>query len=157
MLKVQINKGGSVPFNCRVAAKDFCGDDFLDNGKFIGDLEISGEVVNDGSKSEVRGKINCRKEFICDRCLSEAAENQQIDFAEEIDGADVVDGLFDMTELVRDTLIASQPIQNLCRADCKGLCPVCGKNLNDGVCDCERISVDPRLAPLIDFKSIEEV
>lgn len=157
MLKVQISRGGSVPFEFKVGANLFCGENFLDNGKFIGDIEISGEIVDDGLKCVTRGKIKCRKQFSCDRCLTLATVNQVIDFDEEIEGADIVDDCVELTELVRDNLIASQPIQSLCKADCRGLCPVCGKNLNDGACECEKFKVDPRLAPLMNFKSFEEV
>ena len=152
MLKVQIFKGASVSFNFKISAEEFCKGDFLDNGKFTGELEITGEVVNETSNVVIRGKIKCCKEFTCDRCLSESTENQIHEFEEEIDGAEIVDDLIDISELVRDVLIASQPIQSLCKADCKGLCPICGQNLNDGECSCNRLSVDPRLAPLINFK-----
>jgi uncharacterized protein len=40
------------------------------------------------------------------------------------------------------------PYKSLCREDCRGLCPLCGKNLNEGLCGCNRKSVDPRLAIL---------
>ena len=152
MLKVQIFRGACVPFDFKISAEKFCSEDFLDNGKFTGDLEITGEVVNETANVVVRGKIKCCKEFTCDRCLSESTENQIHEFEEEIDSAEIVENLFDIAELVRDILIASQPIQNLCKADCKGLCPVCGQNLNDGECSCQRLSVDPRLAPLMNFK-----
>ena len=36
----------------------------------------------------------------------------------------------------------------LCREDCKGLCPVCGKDLNDGDCGCDRTERDPRFESL---------
>ena len=156
MLKVQIFKGESVPFEFKLSAEKFCSGDFLDNGKFIGELKISGETVNNGAETIVRGKIKCCKEFNCDRCLALSTVNQIHEFEEEIDSAEIVEDLFDIGELVRDILIASQPIQNLCKADCKGLCPVCGQNLNDGECSCQRLSVDPRLAPLMNFK-VEEV
>lgn len=152
MLKVQIFKGAVVPFDFKISANKFCKEDFLDNGKFIGDVEISGEVVNESANVVIRGKIKCCKQFNCDRCLSESTENQIHEFEEEIDGAEIVEDLIDITELVKDNLIASQPIQSLCKADCKGLCPVCGQNLNDGECNCERLNVDPRLAPLMNFK-----
>lgn len=152
MFKVQIFKGAVVPFNFKISAEKFFKEDFLDNGKFIGDVEIFGEIVNETANVVIRGKIKCQKEFTCDRCLSAATENQIHDFEEEIDGAEIVDDLIDITELVRDILIASQPIQSLCKADCKGLCPVCGQNLNDGECNCNRLNVDPRLAPLMNFK-----
>ena len=40
------------------------------------------------------------------------------------------------------------PVRFLCREDCKGLCQRCGKNLNEGACDCTEREIDPRLAPL---------
>ena len=156
MLKVQIFKGEVSHFNFNLSAEKFCNEDFLDNGKFIGELEISGEVVNENENVVIRGKIKCCKEFTCDRCLSESTEKQIHEFEEEIDSAEIADDMVDITEIVRDILIASQPMKNLCKADCKGLCPVCGQNLNDGECNCNRLSVDPRLAPLMNFKKFEE-
>ena len=43
------------------------------------------------------------------------------------------------------------PVAPLCREDCKGLCPVCGTNLNDGQCACTPDTDDPRMAPLRDL------
>lgn len=54
----------------------------------------------------------------------------------------------DLTPLIREEGILAVPIQALCTSDCKGLCPQCGQNLNEGACDCQHDSVDPRLAPL---------
>lgn len=153
MLKVQILKGEIVPFSFKISAENFCSKDLLDNGKFIGEIEISGETVNENENVVIRGKINCCKEFTCDRCLALSTEKQIHEFEEEIESAEIVENLFDIEELVRDTLVASQSLKNLCKADCKGLCPVCGQNLNDGECNCDRLSVDPRLAPLMNFKS----
>ena len=147
MLKIQIGSGAVAPFEFKVSAEKFCGEDFLDNGKFSGEIKIIGEVLND-KKLTARGKIFCQKEFTCDRCLSDATEKQVIDFDEELDGAEIVENFVDISELVRDILIASQPIQNLCKIDCKGLCPTCGKNLNEGDCGCDRFIPDPRLAIL---------
>lgn len=146
MLKIQIGNGVVVPFEFKFSAEEFCGEDFSDNGKFTGEIKVLGEVLNDEENLKVRGKIFCRKEFICDRCLSDVAENQVHEFDEKLDDAEVIDGFVDITELVRDVVIASQPIQNLCKIGCKGLCPNCGKNLNEGDCGCDRFIPDPRLA-----------
>ena len=62
----------------------------------------------------------------------------------------------DAGELVREDIILSLPYRFLCREDCKGLCPVCGKNLNTGSCGCRSGKVDPRLEilkKLIDDKA----
>lgn len=161
MLKVSIGKGVDTQFNFEESAesffgKDFSEDDFFsDEEKFIGQIKVDGEIVNDGSSLSIRGKILCRKKFICDRCLTPSEEDQVQEFDEEIDESDIVDGMFDITELVKDTLIAAQPIKNLCKSDCKGLCPDCGRNLNDGECDCNKTKIDPRLAPMLKFKGID--
>jgi uncharacterized protein len=54
----------------------------------------------------------------------------------------------DLTPIVREDFLLSIPIQTLCRPDCKGLCPQCGKNWNEGPCDCPSDEVDPRWAGL---------
>ena len=47
-----------------------------------------------------------------------------------------------------EQFVLSLPMKPLCRHECKGLCAVCGTNLNRGACDCKRDWEDPRLAPL---------
>jgi uncharacterized protein len=155
MLKVQIGKGVSTQFSFDESAESLIDGDFSGDIRFVGKVEVVGEIVNDGSTLKIFGKICCRRKFFCDRCLVEAEENQVNEFDEEIGQAEIADGLLDITELVRDTLIAAQPIKNLCKPDCKGLCPKCGQNLNLGECNCHRESVDPRLAPLLRFDSVE--
>lgn len=46
----------------------------------------------------------------------------------------------------------AMPVKPLCGDDCKGLCPHCGQNLNDGECSCEETPVDSRLAVLKNIK-----
>jgi uncharacterized protein len=50
----------------------------------------------------------------------------------------------DLTEPVRQSIIVSLPLKPLCREDCKGLCPQCGANWNEGLCDCETEVIDNR-------------
>ena len=147
MPKVQITRGGNAPFEFSAPAEKLFDEDFADDG-FIGDLKIFGEVVDVGKNFIVRGHIKCKKSFICDRCLTPSTSDQVHEFAEEFDKSEAVDDFIDVTELLRDELIAGQPMKNLCKADCKGLCPVCGTNLNDNNCDCDRFIPDPRLAVL---------
>jgi uncharacterized protein len=53
---------------------------------------------------------------------------------------------------LRDYALLSVPMKKLCKEDCKGLCYTCGKNLNEGLCDCEEQQADPRWQPLVDLK-----
>ena len=74
----------------------------------------------------------------------------------EGDDANFFDGdEIELQELVRDTLLAAQPLSNICKPDCKGLCPVCGANLNHDDCGCDRFVPDPRLAALQQFQAKE--
>lgn len=150
MPKVQTARGSKVPFEFSATTENLFGEDLSAEG-FIGDVKISGEVEEVGKNFVVRGQIDCTKTFTCDRCLTQATENQVHEFEEEFDKSQVVEDLIDITELLRDTLLAGQPMKNLCKADCKGLCPVCGANLNDGECECDEFIVDPRLETLKDF------
>ena len=59
--------------------------------------------------------------------------------------------LLDITEPVRESLLLAVPLQSLCREDCRGLCPVCGADRNEGDCGCDATTVDPRLAALKQF------
>ena len=151
MPKVQTARGDKAPFEFSATAEKLFGEDFSSDG-FEGDIKIVGEVEDCGKNFVIRGRIECQKSFICDRCLSQATTIQTHDFEEEFDKATAVDDLIDVTELLRDVLLAGQPMKNLCKTDCKGLCPKCGANLNDGECGCEKFIVDPRLAALKNFK-----
>lgn len=57
-------------------------------------------------------------------------------------------GFIDLTPIVREEGILAVPMQVLCALDCKGLCPTCGQDLNQGTCDCETEQMDPRWAAL---------
>ncbi|MCK4322953.1 MAG: DUF177 domain-containing protein [Armatimonadetes bacterium] len=49
-------------------------------------------------------------------------------------------------------VVLNTPWRWLCRPDCRGLWPICGQNLSEGNCDCQRQQVDPRLAPLLELR-----
>jgi uncharacterized protein len=61
------------------------------------------------------------------------------------------DGWLDLGPLLREQAWVAIPMKSLCHADCRGLCPQCGANLNLESCTCETERVDPRLALLKDL------
>ena len=63
----------------------------------------------------------------------------------------VPDDQLDLDQLLTEDILLDVPSKFLCSPGCKGLCPTCGKNLNQGPCGCERDTVDPRLAVLKDL------
>ena len=58
----------------------------------------------------------------------------------------------DLDPLLREQVLLALPGYPVCREDCKGLCPVCGTNLNERECGCDRKPKDPRWAGLEKFK-----
>ena len=59
----------------------------------------------------------------------------------------------DITKDVRDYALLAIPMKKLCKEDCKGLCVNCGKNLNEGDCNCSKDMIDPRWLPLQELKN----
>jgi uncharacterized protein len=59
----------------------------------------------------------------------------------------------DLDPILREQIVLAMPGYPVCKESCKGLCPVCGANLNERECGCERRVPDPRLAGLAKFKT----
>jgi uncharacterized protein len=76
--------------------------------------------------------------------LSDDVELSKEDLEECYYQGDVID----LTDILREQIILALPMYPRCSPDCRGLCPVCGINLNQETCDCQREEVDPRLAVL---------
>lgn len=100
----------------------------------------------------------------CDRCLSEVEHPFDLQIVREVVSPDIAapddleeqDAFMEGYELNIDSLIENEittswPMKVLCRPDCKGLCPVCGKDLNTGACGCDTFVPDPRMAAIMDI------
>jgi uncharacterized protein len=61
--------------------------------------------------------------------------------------------VLDLREAIRQNALLAIPMKPLCRVDCAGLCQKCGKVLNEGQCDCEKVKIDPRWSKLADLAS----
>jgi uncharacterized protein len=61
----------------------------------------------------------------------------------------------DLGQMMREQFYLALPMKPLCRPDCQGLCPICGKNRNRESCSCESTWVDPRFEVLRNFKKNE--
>ena len=113
-----------------------------------------------------RVQFSCVLSAECSRCLEAVELPIEIDTELEL----VVDGEggactadddeklsyvesyeLDVDGFIREELMIGFPLQVLCSDDCKGLCPVCGKNLNKGECGCDRFVPDPRMSAIRDL------
>ena len=108
----------------------------------------------------------------CDRCLEDVEVKVTLDFkhkidtesdaydqSEDLDENNYIDGYsLDVEQLVYNELLVGWPTKILCSEDCKGICNVCGQNLNKGTCNCEDTGLDPRMSVIRDvFKNFKEV
>lgn len=80
---------------------------------------------------------------------SEAYRGEEIELSDaEMDVNAMTDDGVDLSGLLRENVLLNLPLQPLCRAECRGLCPHCGINLNEASCSCRVQEPDPRLLPL---------
>lgn len=94
----------------------------------------------------------------CVRCLKDFLQPLQVEFTElyafnrdsitELGLLVPESGKIDFEPLVREEMLLAMPINPLCQESCKGLCPVCGINLNDESCSHQQSTIDPRLSIL---------
>jgi DUF177 domain-containing protein len=116
----------------------------------------------------VRGDLHTSVELSCSRCLDLFAMPVRFGIEEEFrPSIDVVTGakiplteedeaetridthhILDLSEVVRQNMLVGLPMYPICRSKCKGLCPSCGQNWNEGPCSCKLEDIDPRLAVL---------
>ena len=106
----------------------------------------------------------------CDRCLEDVEVKVTLDFkhkidtesdaydqSEDLDENNYIDGYsLDVEQLVYNELLVGWPTKILCSEDCKGICNVCGQNLNKGTWNCEDTGLDPRMSVIRDvFKNFK--
>ena len=119
--------------------------------------EAQGEVVNTAGLLSLRGTLKADMTCVCDRCGTvydrEKVMTLEVPLAADVEGEaspEVFvlegDGIA-LDDVLETCFVLDMEQKSLCRADCQGLCPQCGKNLNEGPCGCKK-EVDPRLAAL---------
>ncbi|WP_138158811.1 YceD family protein [Peptoniphilus catoniae] len=135
-------------------------------------IKYKGTVYDIGDELLLDLSIVYKYKTQCDRCLKPIVKEEeseleayflktkQFDLADE---ADVQYFELENQEILLDDIIISQiitdrPLKNLCNENCLGLCPKCGKDLNEGPCECEsEADIDPRFESLLDLFNDEEV
>ena len=148
--------GQCLPFSVSVDLSDLC---YGVSYPVSEPVLARGTVRNTAGVLMMEGNVSTTIHGICDRCASpfdrevtfpievvlvtELANEENEDewvFPLEGDSADLDD-------IVRTVFVLNLDSKLLCKEDCKGLCPKCGKNLNEGPCNCQK-ELDPRFAAL---------
>lgn len=129
--------------------------------KFPNPIEVDISATLSGDEIICQGEAYTEVEIECSRCLDifdyEIKANLQfvvqiLDSPIEVDNESDEDfeviskteNFLDISSRVRDAIVLSLPLKPLCGEDCRGLCPMCGANLNDGDCDCTPDKSDER-------------
>ena len=130
---------------------------------FPSPMKVSGQITN--TAGYMRMTLTTSVEYVaqCARCLSPVSGVFSLDLEKTVaprnllgdldedkldEFAIIEDGFLDMDEQLLEQLEMEFPMRFLCHEDCKGLCPKCGKNLNEGECNCDHTEIDPRMEPL---------
>jgi len=136
-----------------------------------GPLTVKIKIYKAGERYALEGEIAGGFQVICDRCLETYHRDVSSDFkifldapSEETDKAeielleeDMAVGFLrgeevDLNVIIQEQVYLSLPIKFLCREDCLGLCPVCGCNLNEQECKCEKKQGHPGFSKLKNLK-----
>jgi len=124
-----------------------------------------------GRKVTVRGEIHIKGSLRCSRCLEHFDDERDLSFfdeytplsessiepeyelsSDELDISYYEQDEIDIDELINEQVMLSMPLKPLCKPECRGLCPKCGKNLNEGLCDCQTDKIDARFEILRQLK-----
>ncbi len=148
--------GTEIPLSAEI---DLSNEDIWGQKIFCSPVHISGVFKNRSGIVTLNYRATAVIEYNCDRCGKKTSKEEEYEFehwlARELESGDENDdyilvptGTIDMDELVMTDVTLEVPFQLLCREDCKGLCPMCGSDLNVKTCDCNKKQVDPRLEKL---------
>ena len=119
----------------------------------------SGTVRNTAGVLVMKGLVQTVIHGVCDRCASDFERKVEIPIdvvlVEELSNEDSEDEWVfplegdsaDLEDIVRTVFVLNMDSKLLCREDCQGICCRCGKNLNEGPCECRK-ELDPRFAAL---------
>ena len=110
-----------------------------------GPVSVSGTSILQGDDVYIDGAIKCKIVGECARCLKKVEREWSCEFSvvyavtrQDEDDYLYQNGRVDLTPAVEDAILTSIPTVIYCKSDCLGLCPSCGKDLNDGPCDCKK-------------------
>jgi uncharacterized protein len=127
---------------------------------------------------ELRARVSGTVQVACSRCLAPVDVEVDEDVflvledvgtvddgpggereiaAEDTDLYAVEGGRVDVDAVLREQLDLQLPVKPLCSRACRGLCPACGADRNRNECECVQDDVDPRLAPLLQWKKDEDI
>jgi uncharacterized protein len=133
----------------------------------VGPIHVRVKVSKAADKFLVQGTIRGGIRIRCDRCLEpfhkkvesqfhvylvvprEGSDQEEIELLDEDMEVDFVKGdAVDLSDVIREQIYLSLPMRSVCKENCRGLCPVCGANLNETSCPCGKAESPPAFSKL---------
>ncbi len=124
---------------------------------FVSPVIYSGKITSHAGAVELEATIEYDFCMPCNRCAEDYTSKTSLKIrhllARELNDEDndvyiLVEDTLDLDELLYSDVILELPIKYICKDDCRGICPECGKNLNIDDCNCKKSDIDPRLEAL---------
>jgi DUF177 domain-containing protein len=138
-------------------------------------VALAFDIHKDKTHFRLIGQVQTSLELACSRCLepftlavdssfdlryqprsSNTGEGERAIEEDDLTTAFYENETIDLGQLMREQFYLVLPMKPLCREDCRGLCSICGTNLNRGSCTCARTWDDPRLAMLKRLKDAQQ-
>ncbi len=137
---------------------DYTDEEYLGEKLFAKPVLVTGKVFNRADVTRLSLNLVVLVKKPCDRCGKETERtfnfNLERVLVKELEGEEyddillVEDDKLDLFSFCLSEIILLLPLKFLCSDDCKGVCTVCGTNLNTGDCSCVKKVIDPRLKAL---------
>lgn len=115
--------------------------------EYASPCEVEGTYVVEGDYVHVDAFVSLTIKFSCDRCLDDVVRDFKFHYQASfyLEGTEALEGYYpyfndmvDLSSSVEEDVLLKLPTRVLCSENCKGICPVCGINLNEGSCNCSR-------------------
>jgi uncharacterized protein len=139
--------------------------------RIIGPIRVHLRLSKSGRMIHVKSRVETGVELLCARCLEPFFRGLNSEFSTvlkprpnfplaeeyELNREDLESDFYEgeevnLTSFVQDQVLLTLPQKAVCREECRGLCPRCGKNLNREVCQCPTALMDPRFQALKNLK-----
>ena len=130
--------------------------------EFSEPFKAEGTILNNSKALELNMTVKGKASVHCARCgkpltvdisvpVTETLMREE-ESASEDDEVILYSGkTVELDDVIVSNFLMNVPVKYLCKEDCKGLCPVCGADLNERECDCDKDVIDPRLEKLAEI------
>ncbi|MCX7711902.1 MAG: DUF177 domain-containing protein [Clostridia bacterium] len=130
--------------------------------EFEDPVDFKGTLVNIGGILKLDGHLDVAYTSKCSRCLKDLKSEMSVTIRESfVNGEKLADedsytyegNYVSIDKALKDNIVLNLPVRQLCTEECKGLCKICGGDLNAKDCDCKEETMNPQMEVLKNFFS----